>query len=71
MVAPGKDVSEMDKQIFDLTNQVRQDPKCFIKHLEEMLGRFEGDLLKNPGKTTLRTKEGPAAVQECIENLKK
>lgn len=36
-----------------------------------MLERFEGDLLKNPGKTTLRTKEGPAAVSECIEHLKK
>lgn len=36
-----------------------------------MLERFEGDLLKNPGKTTLRTKEGAAAVQECIAHLEK
>ena len=36
-----------------------------------MLDRFEGDLLKNPGKTTLRTKEGPEAVRECIESLNK
>ena len=34
-----------------------------------MLGRFEGDMLKQPGKTTLRTKEGPAAVNEAIEYL--
>ena len=32
-----------------------------------MLGRFEGDSLRQPGKTTLRTKEGPAAVNEAIE----
>ena len=34
-----------------------------------MLSRFEGDLLKQPGKTTLRTKEGMAAVNEAIEYL--
>jgi uncharacterized protein YkwD len=35
-----------------------------------MLSRFEqGTLLKQPGKTTLRTKEGPAAVNEAIEYL--
>ena len=34
-----------------------------------MLGRFEGLLVKSPGKTTLRTKEGAAAVQEAIEYL--
>ena len=35
-----------------------------------MLQRFEqGTLLKQPGKTTLRTKEGPAAVNEAIEYL--
>ena len=59
----------MDKQIFDLVNKLRQDPKTFVPHLQEMLGRFEGLLLKQPGKTTLRTKEGPAAVQDAIEYL--
>ena len=29
------------------------------------------DLLKQPGKTTLRTKEGQEAVKEAIEYLKK
>ena len=33
--------------------------------------RFEDDLLKQPGKTTLRTKEGQEAVKETIEYLKK
>ena len=35
------------------------------------MSRFEGDLLKQPGKTTLRTKEGASAVQEAIEHLNK
>ena len=36
-----------------------------------MLARFEGLLMKQPGKTTLRTKEGASAVQEAIEYLKR
>jgi len=36
-----------------------------------MLGRFEGFLMKQPGKTTLRTKEGVPAVKEAIEYLNK
>ena len=35
----------------------------------KIVGRFEGDSLRQPGKTTLRTKEGPAAVNEAIEYL--
>ena len=59
--------SELDRQIFELQNRVREDPRAFIPHLQEMLSRFENDtLLKQPGKTTLRTKEGPHAVNEAI-----
>lgn len=36
-----------------------------------MLGRFEGFLMKQAGKTTLRTKEGAPAVKEAIEYLSK
>ena len=64
-----RDVRDLDKQIFELQNKLRSDPRSFIPYLQEWLGRFEGDLLKQPGKTTLRTKEGPAAVQEAIEYL--
>ena len=68
---PPADVAEMDKQIFELVNRVRCDPKLFVPHLQEMLGRFEGFLMKQPGKTTLRTKEGAPAVKEAIEYLSK
>jgi uncharacterized protein YkwD len=62
--------ADLDKQIFELMNHCRADPKAFIPHLQEMLSRFESNnLLKQPGKTTLRTKEGPAAVNEAIEYL--
>jgi hypothetical protein len=68
---PSSDVAEMDRQIFELVNRVRSDPKLFVPHLQEMLGRFEGFLMKQPGKTTLRTKEGAPAVKEAIEYLNK
>lgn len=68
---PPSDVAETDRQIFELINRVRQEPKIFIPHLQELLGRFEGFLQKQPGKTTLRTKEGAAAVKEAIEYLNK
>ena len=66
-----RDVRDIDKQIFELQNRLRADPRSFIPHCQEYLSRFEGDLLKQPGKTTLRTKEGASAVQEAIEHLNK
>ena len=63
------DVQELDRQVFELANRLRADPRSFIPYLQEMLGRFDGDSLRQPGKTTLRTKEGPAAVNEAIEYL--
>eukprot|EP00356_Strombidium_inclinatum_P010906 CAMPEP_0170491946 /NCGR_PEP_ID=MMETSP0208-20121228/11391_1 /TAXON_ID=197538 /ORGANISM="Strombidium inclinatum, Strain S3" /LENGTH=36 /DNA_ID= /DNA_START= /DNA_END= /DNA_ORIENTATION= len=35
-----------------------------------MSEKFDGMLLKRPGKVTLRTKEGVDAVNEAIEFLK-
>jgi len=42
-----------------------------IPDLEEMIKQFDGQLLKRPGKVTLRTKEGVSAVNEAIEFLRK
>ena len=64
-----RDVQQLDSEIYELQNRLRADPRSFIPYLQEMLNRFEGDLLRQPGKTTLRTKEGPAAVNEAIEYL--
>lgn len=50
-------------------NKVRQNPHLFVKHLEAMLNKFEGLLLKTEGKTSIRTKEGTAAVHEAMEFL--
>ena len=66
---PGPTITDMDREIFELHNQIRQDPKVLIDALKEMLGQFDGMLLKRPGKVTLRTKEGADAVNEAIEFL--
>ena len=67
---PGPTITDMDREIFELHNQLRQDPKVLIEPLNELLGQFDGMLLKRPGKVTLRTKEGADAVNEAIEFLK-
>jgi uncharacterized protein YkwD len=60
----------MDRQIFDLVNQVRQRPQDMIPHLQQMEQRFDGMMYKQQGKTTVRTKEGVQAVREAIQFLR-
>ena len=62
---------QFDLDVFKAHNEIRTDPKSFIAELEAMLPGFEGNLFKRPGSINLMTNEGPAAVQECIEFLKK
>ena len=66
---PGPKISDMDREIFELHNELRKDPKVLIPDLEEMKTKFDGMLLKRPGKVTLRTKEGVEAVNEAIKFL--
>ena len=42
------DVQELDRQVFELANRLRADPRSFIPYLQEMLGRFETPL--DPGR---------------------
>jgi hypothetical protein len=71
MVESNHAPSNMDKEIHDLLNQVRANPKMLLPHLETMLSNFNGEILKRPGKVDLLTKEGTAVVHETIEYLKK
>ena len=71
MNTPGASISEIDKQIFELHNNMRKDAKMLIPDLEDMIKKFDGLLLKRSGKVTLRTKEGVNAVNEAIEFLRK
>jgi uncharacterized protein YkwD len=76
--APPRESAERDsaawerlaRAIHDETNLVRGDPAGYAVHLEQMLPRFEGDLLERPGRPHLRTEEGAAAVREAITALR-
>ena len=67
---PGWDVPETDREIFNLINKVRADPKDFIPFCEDLITRYEGLLIKQQGRVTIRTKEGPQAVHEAIDYLR-
>lgn len=58
------------RDIHSETNALRRNPPAYARHLERMLPRFEGRLLHRPGRPSLRTDEGPAAVEEAIAALK-
>ena len=66
---PGGNVQQIDKEIFNLHNEIRKNPQMLIEDLNQMIEQFDGLLLKRPGKVTLRTKEGKDAVQEAIQFL--
>ena len=76
LVEPEGDISQLDRSVFSVTNRLRSDPSSFIPLLQERLNYYEGGqtdkkILRLPGKTPIRTNEGPAAVLEAIEFLKK
>jgi uncharacterized protein YkwD len=59
------------KDVFDELNRLRADPASYIPVLETYRSRFKGKRVYIPGEVTLVTNEGPAAVDEAIEYLKK
>ena len=66
-----EDISEKDKEIHKIVNQLREDPNSFIKHLEDFLKRFEGKgkVYKDLSGARITSNEGPAAVREAIKVL--
>jgi hypothetical protein len=62
-------VSDLDWDIFSVTNKMRTDPRYFISYLQERLSYFDGNILRLPGKIPILTREGARAVEEGIEVL--
>ena len=65
-----ENTSQLDKEVFEWHNNVRTNPTCLVPHLEDMLTKFDGMILKREGGINLRTNEGAAVVQELIDFLK-
>lgn len=66
-------VLPMDREIFELHNMIRQNPQSVLGDLQDMLNMFEKDVdfVRGEGRSTLRTNEGIAAVEDAIEFIKK
>jgi hypothetical protein len=65
------DWEEFAREVFEVQNKIRQQPKVLQVYLEKCLQRFDGNVLMNAeGTSGVETHEGPAAYLEAIEYLK-
>lgn len=62
---------KLSKDVFNLQNSIRKDPKSFISKLEQNLRCFKGNVLHLPGYIPLSTEEGAGAYYEAIAFLQK
>lgn len=65
------DFSALEKAIFQETNRARVNPALYAELIEKQRSYYENNILKVPGKTPIRTKEGLIAVDEAIAFLRK
>jgi len=66
-----KDWREFDKEIFEIQNKIRGNPRAFINYLEKCLERFDDKVLYCEDRSSgVMTHEGPAAYKDAIEFLK-
>jgi len=64
-------VSDLDWEIFSVTNKMRTDPSYFILYLLELLPLIDEErVLHLPGNRTIWMKEGAEAVADGIEYLR-
>ena len=52
-------------------NLARTKPAEYATYLEQMLPHFDGSILRMPGEVGIQTDEGPAALREAIDFLKR
>ena len=67
-------MTNLENAIIVEINKLRQDPSCYTEKLEQYMQGFEGldeMLYKQEGRTSIKTKDGKAAVQEAIEYLER
>ena len=64
-------ISQLDREIHAFTSEVRQNPLALLPHLEKILASFRGNVMYLDPHCGIQTNEGPAAVQEAIDFVKK
>ena len=63
-------LSRLETDVLRETNRARQDPRGYAELLEQQLRHYDGTLLRVPGATPIRTREGARAVREAIRVLR-
>ena len=64
------DFEELEKQIYQIHNQIRKNPQSFIPKLKSVLTCFKNKIYHIPGEDPIQTFEGDEAVKEAIQFLK-
>ena len=63
-------LSDNEKNVVLTMNLIRHDPAKYARlYVQPLLAYFDGTLLRMPGKTALRTREGAVAVRELYHEL--
>lgn len=63
--------AQLSREVLDEMNLMRTDPQGYIKYLLEYRAQFRGDQVFRPGRITIQTHEGVAAVDEAIAFLRR
>ncbi len=68
--ASARYLSEDEKNVVLAMNLIRNNPAKYARlYVQPLLAYFDGTLLRMPGKTPLRTREGAEAVRELYHEL--
>ena len=68
-VGPGGGAGQLSREVFDEMNLMRADPQGYVAVLRDYRDQFRGDIVVRPGRISIQTREGVAAVDEAIRFL--
>lgn len=73
MIGPGPigGGGQLSREVLDEMNLMRTDPQGYVRYLLDYRAQFRGDQVIRPGRITIQTHEGVAAVDEAIAFLKR
>ena len=64
------DFIDLEKKLFKLHNDLRQNPQNYIQKLKECLKYFRNKIFHPPGEDPIQTYEGQEAIYDAIQFLK-
>lgn len=62
---------QLSREVFDEMNAMRADPQGYVAVLQAYRDQFRGDVVIRPGRISIQTREGVAAVDEAIRYLQR